>query len=431
MFVNFTCLNPEKISDTQLATMLLENLNNSGTELALITYPDSSDRKLAKIITCYEVYQDLRKDDGDMVATGKLIEIVDKDDVIKAITLLNLRGSDRQNIALFHSLRRILEVSLSAYKISPVAFKQAGEYAYKLLDYREVKECPSAWQEVVDRIDDPKTFELFIGSLLVPGSDRKQYLHIQGDGDDGKSTVVAAVQKFLGARGVAIASAKALTKHSHFGESLEGARLVVFPDENDDSFFSSTEFKNFTGESTFVVNPKGLKERAIRANWKTIVISNNKVQIKDNSADRSRLIPIHFSSPSAKQKADLNWKGMLFEQTEDFMFYCVGRYVHSVFWDLGPALLNRIPVNEDSVHAAIERSHESNIFLQILDSEYSFEERLETSAGTLYRHFNIDPNREKNRQKELMEALKIRGIRKIRKNQGIFFLGLALKEQYS
>lgn len=208
---------------------------------------------------------------------------------------------------------------------------------------------------------------LWTGSLLDATSSRSQYLHIQSGGGNGKSTFLESLKRVFSTDKV-LAVDSGHFNDQYFGEALEGARILAFPDENNTSFFSSGKFKRFTGEDSTTINPKFKASRNIKFTHKTIVLSNHEVQITSGEADVRRLV-------SVVMKADTEtgghrwWYEGLKTSGAKILAYCYGRYLAAVEAD--PSVRSFIPVNKALVRKAIERTYEEQLDAFYAAYEYS------------------------------------------------------------
>lgn len=202
-----------------------------------------------------------------------------------------------------------------------------------------------------------RSLVLWIGSLLDPQSSRTQYLHLKSDGGNGKSTLFEAIRLVLGENKV-ISADSATFQDQYFGEALEGATLLLFADENNTSFMSSSKFKRFTGESSVTVNPKFKHHRNILFTHKTVILSNNDIQITSSYADVRRLISVTMEADTEKGGHRWWYRGLR-DSGEKILAYCYSEYLKEL--EKNPALRSFIPADEGLVQEAIKRKYEETI----------------------------------------------------------------------
>ncbi len=223
---------------------------------------------------------------------------------------------------------------------------------------------------------------LWTGSLLDAKSSRTQYLHIQSDGGNGKSTFLESLKRVFSADKV-IAVDSSLFNDQYFGEALEGARILAFPDENNTSFFSSGKFKRFTGEDGVTINPKYKSTRNIRFTHKTIVLSNHDVQITSSEADVRRLVSVAMEKDS-ETGGHRSWYEGLKNSGEKILAYCYARYLEAVAKD--PSVRSFIPVNKELIRKAIARKYAEHLDALYGMYEYSSNENDKQLKSEVHKH---------------------------------------------
>lgn len=185
--------------------------------------------------------------------------------------------------------------------VKPFVFKSeklpGGQYAWQRLSFdpNENVLCPSEFAEILNRTDQARSLVLWLGSLLDATYSRTQYLHLYGQGNDGKSTLLKIIREAFQGHGVITASSDDLYG-AHGTTRLEGARVLMFPEENNSRFMSSSKFKALTGENFTTINPKGAAARTINVFCKVIVAANNPAELEGNVADVRRIVPITLRS---------------------------------------------------------------------------------------------------------------------------------------
>lgn len=274
----------------------------------------------------------------------------------------DLKDQERREVAKYMKLWISEHSTLDFTKVQPVSFADELDvvtwnrlpFPKHSLGSLTLDDVPE-FKHILSLCDDAKALTLWIGSLLDSSSGRAQYLHLHGGGGNGKSTLFNAISDVLGGRHCVMARADELSQ-SHFGTVLEGARLLIFPDENSTSIFSSGRFKEFTGEEYTTVNPKFEKQRRIRLTHKTAVFSNNKVEITNNVADRRRLLSVSMVDDPDKNIGHRWWYMGLRSSGSAILSYCYGTYLRDLERD--PSIRSYIP-QADAVHkAAIHRKYE-------------------------------------------------------------------------
>ena len=191
---------------------------------------------------------------------------------------------------------------------------------------------------------------MWVGSLVDGKSNRKQYLHLFGEGNEGKSALIQVIDKALDGQSTLLTARR--LQGNHFGGELIGKRLYAFPDENNNNFFSSGAFKALTGEATLDYNEKQKAVRRIQLTGKVLVCSNSAVEICDKEADRSRLISVELTN--AVKPA--NWQPQFVASATKVLMYCYQQYQTELAKN--PGLRKKLPNVESAIAAAIERKFE-------------------------------------------------------------------------
>lgn len=171
-----------------------------------------------------------------------------------------------------------------------VLFKSQTGITQKKLDFDPLPSgsCP-IWLEMMSRTTNAQALEAFIYSIFVPNSYRQQYLWIYGDGGNGKSTITDLLSKMLGSSYV-VSDTNSGHNSQFFTYSLDGKRLLVFPDTNSETFVQTGVFKQLTGEGLIRMEGKGKDAYSAPIDVKIIINSNNFPTLSSKKADIRRII---------------------------------------------------------------------------------------------------------------------------------------------
>lgn len=213
--------------------------------------------------------------------------------------------------------------------IKPLIFKSDTEtpWSWQRLSFDpEPIECPDLLTKMLRRTtpDQARSLVLWLGSLLDYRFPRQQYLYLHGTGNDGKGTLIAMLVKLLGTQGVAMMNVEAF-KDSHSTTALEGARLVLFADENSASFMSRGRFKALTGDDTMSINPKGQPRRNIKLHCKVMVASNFAPHVYGGLADMRRIIPVELTKIPLTETTQTEGEAFI-EQGPAIMQFCYNAF---------------------------------------------------------------------------------------------------------
>ncbi len=275
----------------------------------------------------------------------------------------NYIDRDRKEVMKFVKLKLLREAPIDFTTIQPVAFADEmdkltwNRLKFKKSDLADIKLEDNNLKEFAHFLslcDDPDALVIWIGSLLDPQAGRTQYLHLYGSGGNGKSVLFDAIGDVLGTQHVVSTRADEFM-NQHWGSQVEGARILLFPDENNPGFFSTGKFKEFTGEHAASVNPKYEKPRRIRLTHKTAVFSNNRVEISTNAADRRRLLSISLQDDPDPNVGFKWWYQGLRNAGPQILAYCYHFYTRKL--QEHPAIRAFIPQADATIEAAINRKY--------------------------------------------------------------------------
>lgn len=240
-------------------------------------------------------------------------------------------------------------------EVLPIAFKSDNVPAWIVVDNDKAPIKLSDLAEFQLFLDQTSPVEqqsiiMWIGSLLDSTSNRRQYLHLYGDGAEGKSTLIEALNIAFAGQTVGVTARQ--LQSAHFGPELEGKRLYIFSDENNSTFFSSGAFKSLTGDNNMTVNPKGQPVRTIRLIGKAVVCSNNEAQIEDNHADKTRIISVKLTN---KPKS-VDWYDNFIAKSVELVLYCHQEYVKAI--KNNPELHKTLPSSGVNTASAVNKKSE-------------------------------------------------------------------------
>lgn len=189
----------------------------------------------------------------------------------------------------------------------------------------KIDEPPETFAQMLARCETPAmavSLTRWVGSVLDVESDRSEYLYMHGEGNDGKSTLLHALQIALG-NAATVMSTDTL-KNDHGSTALEGKRLVCFNEENQAGFAKSATLKRLTGDDSHLINPKNSQLRVAMLQCKVMYVSNFAPSIHGGKADLRRLAYVKLKSFAGE--ADYSYKGRMVTQANDILAYCWTQY---------------------------------------------------------------------------------------------------------
>lgn len=204
----------------------------------------------------------------------------------------------------------------------PSRFKSDPGYCFQRLPFDLTAGQTPAWDEFTGRLSNADLFKAFIWTAFEKRCQSRQTLWIQGEGEDGKSTVMSVIREALGA---AATAANADTFAHRFGLSaLDGKRFAIVFDCKDTLLLMRETLRNVTSGDEVLVERKGEALETKRLNVKVVVCSNYEPDSTSSKADTSRLILLHVD-PS-KNRDDPTWSTRLREELPAFLADCRATY---------------------------------------------------------------------------------------------------------
>lgn len=179
------------------------------------------------------------------------------------------------------------------------------------------------FDELMSRISNSKALMAFIGSLLFEESYMHQYVWIQGEGGDGKSSLCRFLDKALGH---VYETKNVPSKDDNFWTiGLRNKRLTVFSDCSNTAWVTSGQFKSMTGGDAQTMTPKYGESRKEVLQTKFLFTSNEKPSLTTEKADARRVIYCEIS----KFSNDFNPKydDLLFKEGGYFLTKCSEIYL--------------------------------------------------------------------------------------------------------
>ena len=192
------------------------------------------------------------------------------------------------------SLRQALEwwrakVQLAGDVPRAVRVGDAGEPALVTL---HLEEGPTpAWDEFLDRLDDPQAFLAWVWMLTLPTATR-QVLWLQGDGHDGKSVVSTVLREELGGAAVALTDEDIEHAPRWVGGNVYGRRLVVMDDTKNARMLQRGLIHRLTGSGSMTCERKMEPSFSYTANVAILATSNFSPEVSRGAADKTRILPL-------------------------------------------------------------------------------------------------------------------------------------------
>lgn len=208
------------------------------------------------------------------------------------------------------------------HTIHPVLQLSEPGYTWHRLPFDFVPgDCPT-WMELINRMTNASALVAWIGSLFDPQADRQQYVWLQGDGGDGKGSMVRALEKAIGPSFGSEVVPK--LENQFWTSGLLGKRLVVFPDTNKYGFPATGLFKSLTGGDMIRIERKRADSFTAHINCKFMFLSQFKPLLSNNTADLRRIIYCEVGRPSVDFGP--RYEELLWEEIPEFLSLCLNQY---------------------------------------------------------------------------------------------------------
>lgn len=256
------------------------------------------------------------------------IHEVNLDHVAHCVVAWTRRQDDPEMLLTFRKAREVVETWLAFAQpiedIKYVRWKGEPGYTWRRLPWVRGDGKTPTWDLIMSKMTNAAAFRQWLGSLFFDEARQHQYVWIHGQGNDGKGSmndVLADVFK----RAYRSKQPPAMgDKFWTYG--LVGARLVVFPDCNNQTFTAGGLFKTLTGGDPVDVEAKGKMSFTTRLGCKFLFLSNEKPNISCEDADMRRIIYCEFVRKMRADEKDPHFKKKLWDEAGHFLSRCIAEY---------------------------------------------------------------------------------------------------------
>lgn len=212
--------------------------------------------------------------------------------------------------------------------IYPVAFKSDDVYCWVKIpwDMEEGYDGKTPYfDSLFSRISNAQALKLWIGSLIIPQSDRQQYVWMYGEGGEGKSALTCFLTRLFGPT---VGYLEPMEEKSQFFTSqIVGKRLAVVNECESVKFVTSGKIKSMVCGDKMKCEYKGENSFDFEPMIKLLISSNHKPAISGKTSDLRRLIYCQFEPVPEELKIPrkiLDEK--LWEEGKWFISQCVSEY---------------------------------------------------------------------------------------------------------
>jgi len=226
--------------------------------------------------------------------------------------------------ALYSEFKMDSEIRLS--EMPPLLSVTPGVAAFKNVDPSNIVPGPHpSWDSFCSRLDFPETFKAYVWSIFVPSNFGRQALWMQGEGNDGKSSVLNALAKYMGPNHTLTINQGTLDSDFFFGDVF-GKRLAIYSDCMNLKLLRKEKIKSVLGRDTVSVNKKRLAAFSAQIYCKLLVGSNFFPQINYNDAsERTRLLLIRVRQYNS-EFGDPDFESNLEAELPHFLHHCQAFY---------------------------------------------------------------------------------------------------------
>jgi len=208
----------------------------------------------------------------------------------------------------------------------PALSWDASRPAFKVMSRTALREgAHPTWDEFLARCTFPETIKAYIWSIFEPSNFGRQALWLQGEGGDGKSTVLRVLADFMGTKHTLVIGIGTYDSDFFFG-SAYGKRLALYPDCKNLSVLRKERIKSLVGKDVVHINAKYEKPFSAQIYSKLIVGSNWMPQINFNDdSERTRLLICTVKS-YADEFGDQSFEPNLRTELPSFLLTCEKAY---------------------------------------------------------------------------------------------------------
>lgn len=198
--------------------------------------------------------------------------------------------------------------------------------AFKVMDASVLVPGPHpTWDEFLARTSDASTFRAYVWSIFEPQNTGRQALWLQGEGGDGKSTVLRVLARFLGESHTLTIGLDTYNS-DFFNGAAYGKRFAIYPDCKNLSVLRKERIKSMLGNDLVEINNKYEKQFSARIYAKLMVASNWMPQINYlDDSERTRLLVCKVQS-YGDEFGDPDFEEKLYSEMGAFLVTCQKDY---------------------------------------------------------------------------------------------------------
>lgn len=219
----------------------------------------------------------------------------------------------------------ILHTTPIKEEIRSIARLDQDVYAYNKLDFLPQKQETPVFDEMMSRLTNNKAIMAFIWSLFEPDADRQQYVWIQGEGADGKSSLSRFLETIMGGAYVA-RDTNSSYDNKFYTSGFIGKRLAVFNDTNSTRFIRSGLFKQLTGGDSVEVEEKYKSSYSVKLDIKSMILSNQLPELSTQKADQRRPILGRMKAIKGELISENEYLAKMMKEKAGILYKCREMY---------------------------------------------------------------------------------------------------------
>jgi len=186
------------------------------------------------------------------------------------------------------------------------------------VEYDRDAECP-AFKKFIGEITDPnepddiQTIYEFIGYCLIPDTKIQRALMCIGNGSNGKSKLLEAIQEFIGHKNSSGQSLQKLETNQYSTSELFGKLVNIFPDLASGMIYENSVFKMLVGDEGSITAERKYEHPFTFKNTARLIFSANNLPPvpADNFAYMRRWILIEFPHKFEGDEIDIHLKSKI------------------------------------------------------------------------------------------------------------------------
>lgn len=182
------------------------------------------------------------------------------------------------------------------------------------------------WDSFVLRLDYPEIFKAWVYSIVQPHNAIRQALIMVGAGNDGKSSVAAAICKFLG-DGLHTSMSPGDESSRFFLSKVHGKVLLNYDDCKNMFILSSPVVKSITGGAQNAVEYKGKNSFNAYIKAHMLITTNlNPIINPTDESEISRLLLLRVQPLPKNFQRDWRYNENLLQEFPNFLYSCKQSY---------------------------------------------------------------------------------------------------------